>query len=59
MFLLILSFVVGLVSDVCGQSCPEPYGIQTYPHETYCDKFHLVRFCLIKKMKIVFFNCNL
>jgi hypothetical protein len=20
--------------------CPEPYGIQTYPHETYCDKFY-------------------
>ena len=20
--------------------CPEPYGVQTYPHETYCDKFY-------------------
>ena len=20
--------------------CPEPYGLQTYPHETYCDKFY-------------------
>ena len=20
--------------------CPEPYGLQTYPHEGYCDKFY-------------------
>jgi len=23
-------------------SCPESYGVQTYPHEEYCDKFYLV-----------------
>merc|ERR1712076_360292 len=22
------------------QSCPEPYGVQTYPNEQYCDKFY-------------------
>ena len=22
--------------------CPEPYGVQTYPHEQYCDKFFKV-----------------
>merc|ERR1712168_478648 len=21
-------------------ACPEPYGLQTYPHEGYCDKFY-------------------
>merc|ERR1712200_389979 len=21
-------------------SCPEPYGLQLYPHEQYCDKFY-------------------
>ena len=23
-------------------ACPEPYGIQTYPDEKYCDKFYKV-----------------
>ena len=23
-------------------TCPEPYGIQTYPDEKYCDKFYKV-----------------
>ena len=22
--------------------CPEPYGVQTYPDEKYCDKFYKV-----------------
>ena len=21
-------------------SCPEPYGLQVYPHDSYCDKFY-------------------
>ena len=21
-------------------SCPEPYGLQVYPHDQYCDKFY-------------------
>ena len=21
-------------------TCPEPYGVQTYPDEKYCDKFY-------------------
>ena len=24
-------------------SCPEPYGVQTYPDEKYCDKFYKVQ----------------
>ena len=28
-------------------TCPEPYGIQTYPDEKYCDKFY--------KVKLLFF----
>ena len=42
-FIVLLAF--------CGQqtlaqypagACPEPYGIQTYPDEKYCDKFYKV-----------------
>lgn len=43
LFLCGFSVVVGLAARVGGQVCPEPYGVQTYPHETFCDKFHLVR----------------
>ena len=25
-----------------GGGCPEPYGVQTYPDDKYCDKFYLV-----------------
>ena len=34
--------VAGLVSAVSAQyaGCPEPYGLQVYPHEQYCDKFY-------------------
>ena len=34
--------VSGLVSAVSAQyaGCPEPYGLQVYPHEQYCDKFY-------------------
>ena len=43
-FIVLLAF--------CGQqtlaqypagACPEPYGIQTYPDEKYCDKFYKVK----------------
>merc|ERR1712154_269869 len=32
----------GLVSAAHAQyaGCPEPYGLQVYPHEQYCDKFY-------------------
>jgi len=43
MSMLRLMLVVGSTSmmGVLGQShCPEPYGLQTYPHETYCDQFY-------------------
>eukprot|EP00095_Tigriopus_kingsejongensis_P003753 maker-scaffold911_size81771-snap-gene-0.26 protein:Tk03753 transcript:maker-scaffold911_size81771-snap-gene-0.26-mRNA-1 annotation:"GK25194" len=38
--------LVGLVStfflgSALAQGCPESYGVQTYPHEEYCDKFYL------------------
>jgi len=33
--------VIGLFQLAQAQSqCPEPYGIQTYPHEGYCDQFY-------------------
>ena len=43
-------FFIALLA-FCGQqtlaqypagACPEPYGIQTYPDEKYCDKFYKV-----------------
>lgn len=38
---VILAALAG--QGVLGQSsgCQERYGVQTYPHETYCDKFYL------------------
>ena len=33
---------LGLWALTEGQYCPESYGVQTYPHEKYCDKFYLV-----------------
>merc|ERR1712117_920719 len=34
--------VSGLVATAAAQyaGCPEPYGLQVYPHEQYCDKFY-------------------
>merc|ERR1711868_97005 len=34
--------ITGLVSAAHAQyaGCPEPYGLQVYPHEQYCDKFY-------------------
>ena len=34
--------LLGLAACTSGQysSCPEPYGLQLYPHEQYCDKFY-------------------
>ena len=31
-----------LLSQAAAQyaSCPEPYGLQVYPHDQYCDKFY-------------------
>ena len=43
MLILLLTFSAGILAPVLAQVCPEPYGVQTYPHETFCDKFHLVR----------------
>jgi len=37
-----------LLGPALGQVCPEPYGVQTYPHETICDKFYLVSFIFKK-----------
>ena len=40
-----LFFLAGLafIGLAKAQSCPEPYGVQTYPNEQYCDKFYKVR----------------
>ena len=43
MLILFLTFSAGILAPVLAQVCPEPFGVQTYPHETFCDKFHLVR----------------
>ena len=34
--------LLGLAACASAQysSCPEPYGLQLYPHEQYCDKFY-------------------
>ena len=34
--------LLGLAACTSAQysSCPEPYGLQLYPHEQYCDKFY-------------------
>merc|ERR1711982_238580 len=41
MFTSLLVSGLGLVSTVSAQAgCPEPYGLQVYPHEQYCDKFY-------------------
>ena len=32
--------MVGAVSGQQYAGCPEAYGVQTYPHDTYCDKFY-------------------
>ena len=40
---MLTSLVVsGLVATAAAQyaGCPEPYGLQVYPHEQYCDKFY-------------------
>ena len=31
---------LGLVGAQYSSDCPEPYGVQTYPHKQYCDKFY-------------------
>jgi hypothetical protein len=47
MFVFLTLALSCLASPILAQVCPEPYGVQTYPHETYCDKFHLVMTLLI------------
>ena len=50
----ILAFLAfgGLVK---AQNCPEPYGVQVYPNEQYCDKFYKVQF---KNIKFLLKNSN-
>ena len=48
--LALLTIAFCLAAPVLGQQCPEPYGVQTYPHDTLCDKFHLVRALRISKL---------
>ncbi len=38
--LLALAFATATAQYAGG--CPEPYGVQTYPDEKYCDKFYKV-----------------
>ena len=57
----ILAFLAfgGLVK---AQNCAEPYGVQVYPNEQYCDKFYKVfctqcyfTFSTLFKCKFLFF----
>ena len=34
-----MALMQGAVAQYSG--CPEQYGVQTYPHDQYCDKFYL------------------
>jgi len=51
----ILAFLAfgGLVK---AQNCPEPYGVQVYPNEQYCDKFYKV--CYTQCYFSTYFNYN-
>ena len=49
MFTSLLVFLLSSLSLLCllpapaaaqYASCPEPYGLQVYPHDSYCDKFY-------------------
>lgn len=42
----VLTGVLSLLGLVSGQGCPESYGIQTYPHDKYCDRFYKVNYKL-------------
>ena len=37
---LILLGLLAATASAQYSSCPEPYGLQLYPHEQYCDKFY-------------------
>ena len=43
MLLLAIGGVMALMQGAVAQysGCPEQYGVQTYPHDQYCDKFYL------------------
>ncbi len=43
-FALISCSALSLAAAQSGYGCPEKYGVQTYPHEKYCDSFYKVRF---------------
>ena len=49
LFLLAGLAFIGLTQ---AQSCPEPYGVQTYPNEQYCDKFYKVKNIFIPAITI-------
>eukprot|EP00096_Caligus_rogercresseyi_P015751 TRINITY_DN821_c1_g1_i1.p1 TRINITY_DN821_c1_g1~~TRINITY_DN821_c1_g1_i1.p1 ORF type:complete len:235 (-),score=56.88 TRINITY_DN821_c1_g1_i1:233-937(-) len=40
-FLAVLLCLSAYPQGSSAQGCPESYGLQTYPDEEYCDKFHL------------------
>lgn len=42
LFLVFSALAMGCVSAQYAGGCPEPYGVQTYPDEKYCDKFYKV-----------------
>ncbi len=48
--MLLFSLALLLPSTALAQSargsygCPEQYGVQTYPHDQYCDQFYKVNY---------------
>ena len=40
MFVAVLGSSVLLAIAAAQNGCPEPYGVQTYPDEKYCDRFY-------------------
>ena len=48
-----LSILVASIAFSSAQhGCPEPYGVQTYPDEKYCDRFFKV-----KRSDVIVNNC--
>ena len=56
--LIFLTFLGLTYAQYAPGSCPEPYGVQTYPDAKYCDKFFKVRnpriFLIFKGLKFYF-----
>jgi hypothetical protein len=57
--LVFLSVQTAGLALALAQYCPESYGVQTYPHEKYCDKFYLVSLLACEAAKLNSDRCQL